>query len=763
MQQSYPLDKAIKKVSKSFTNLPPNQKSVTINKETRKVHRQNFLGGLFPANVEYYLITSDTEVGDSFTYNHKIIDVGSFSLIVEYEVSIKIENAEKVAEALCLETHPGVRLEQHIRKHIKDSIRKNPEEFLKNFPQWLIGFRKSLADKIETDTFLTIEDIQISLDESKLKPFLIESQHLPVLVKDYNEELDLELRLELVVRNKIKAISNYEKRSSLSNFVKDEIKNYLFCNISLESFYYDLKTKDFIKKLKTHLDSVLVTQGLQIQSLSVDTTEISPLRLSEIEESVICKVQQYPEPVTIKNRLQMIPSDVSKYRTAGSPPLKEWVKEQLETIIPQELFNRSIDILFDFEDPKSPAPKRIKELMELEAEKIGYSINQLISIVELKFDSLTKDFVLTDEGIFSLRSSSGRLEVKLNVIVQMKIEKLETIKSYLTRDISIEEFKGLVKSKIHGAVSQYLHKVEPDRYYLRFDFEDDQQSSIETVEKELKDTIEKSLEHFGASVSDIVLERLDTEISERFKCLYQKGVEFKLDFKAILDLGETVEFAGYLQVSSVAPVNWHAFQYRLPDLSIIEKFALNTIRQKLEEHYTTDDLRSMDNTQLQEKVTQWAKESIIEQFGLEVEIKNWKRYRTKNEEQLAEVQQGIHENKISSAKTNLTILGIKNKDKLDAATLAAQKESERRKELYKNRDELELFDENSIEEGLKAINESVNISLGSVENEMEELKKSMLKPSKSTNIRGATQQENSSISESKNRNSLEPTEEKDPW
>jgi hypothetical protein len=763
MQQSYPLDKAIKKVSKSFANLLPNQKLVTINKETGKVHRQNFLGGLFPANVECYLITIDTEVGDSFTYNHKLIDVGNFSLIVEYEISIKIEDAEKVAEALCLETHPGVRLEQNIQKHIKDSIRENRKEFLENFPQWLITFRTALIGKVETDTSLTIEDIQISLDESKLKPFLIESQHFPVLVKDYDGELDLEIRVELVTdsRNKIKAISNYEKRSNLSDFVRSEINHYLSKNVLLQSFYYDLKTTVY-QGLKGHLDSVLVSQGLKIQFFSIGTNEIAPVRLSEIEESVICKVQEYSEPVIIKNRLQMIPSDVSKYRTAGSPPLKEWVKDQLGTIIPQELFDKSIDILFDFEKPESSSRENIKKLMKLEAAKIGYSINQLVSIVELKFDSLTKDFDLTDEGVFSLKSSSGRLEVKLNVIVSMKIEKLEKIKKYLKNDISVDEFKGLIKSKIHSAVSQHLHKVEPDRYYLRFDFEDDPQLSQKTVEEELKDAIKKVLEDFSATVRDVVLERLDTEISERFKCLYQQGVGFQLDVQSKLDYGETVKFTGYLQVSSVSPDNWHVFQYRLPNLTSVKDFMLDTLQQKLEEKYNTDELRYMDNTSLQEQVTQWATTIIIEQFGLEVEIKNWKRPRTENEESLAEVEKAIHKNKISGTKTKLDILDIQNRNKLEAAQLASENKLQRQSQLYENRDELEFLDEAKIAEEIGGIEkESIDFSIKDAEDDLEELKKSMSKPLGSNKIRGAAQQESPSIIESKDQNLLETTEEKD--
>jgi len=613
MRQFYPLDKVIKKVSEPVKNLSSGQKLVSIDKTGKALQNKSLLGmsvGNWFKDAEYYLVSSGTQADDKFIYSDKVFGAGSFSLVIEYQVSCEIENAEKVAEALCLDTHPGAKLEQKIEKYVKDFIRKNREEFLNNFPQGIKDLRNSLIDKIEADISLTI-DVQISLDESKLNPFLIESQHFPVLVKDCTEELDLELRAELIVdpKNKIKAISNYDKRSGLSDSVKEEIKHYLLSKVSLQEFYYELKTSVY-QKLKIHLDSILAEQGLQLRSLSIDTNEIAPPKLSQIEESVICKLQEYSEPVVIRNRLQMIPNDVSKYRIAGSPSLTNWVKSQLEVIISKELFAQSIDVLFDFET-KEPY-KKIKQQMILEAEKIGYDVNQLVSIAELKFDPLTKDFVLTDEGTFAIKSSNGKLEVKLNIIVTAKIEKLENIKSYLKREISIDEFQGLIKTKIHNTVSQYLHKIEPHRYYLRFDFEDveDKQQSEPriTVEEELKEKIKEDLKtHFSATVGDIVLQRLDTEVSKLSKNLYQKGCNFELEITSNLDYGEPVKFTAYIQVGGVASDCWYVFQNRLPNLDDIKYFVVNTLQQKLSETYSTDELISIDNTSLEAKVNQWAK------------------------------------------------------------------------------------------------------------------------------------------------------------
>nr|MDZ8023048.1 hypothetical protein [Nostoc sp. SerVER01] len=746
-------------------NLSSGQKLVTIDKSTGKaLSNKSFLGiGNLLKDTEYYLVSSGSRAEDKFVYSDKVFGTGSFSLVIEYQVSCEIENAQKVAEALCLAPHPGAKLQQKIEKYARDFIRKHRDEFINDFPQGIKNIIKFIIKEVETEVFLTI-DIQISLDESKLKPYLIESQHFRVLVQDCNEELNLELQAELIVdpKNKIKAISNYDNRSSLSDLVKEEIKHYLFSTVSLQDFYYDLKTSVY-QRIKTNLNLVLADQGLQIRSLSIDTNEVAPPRLSQIEESITCQVQEYSEPVVIKNRLQMIPSDVSKYRMAGSPSLTNWVKSQLEAIIPEELFAQSIDILFNFE--KTDPYNNIKQKMILEAKKIGYDINQLVSVAELKFDSLTKDFVLKDESVFSIKSSSGKLEVKLNIIVTTKIDKLENIKNYLKREISVEEFQGLIKTKIHNTVSQYLHKVEPDRYYLRFDFEDDQQNPKVTVKEELENKIKEVLKtEFSASVSDIVLERLDTEVSELSKNLYSKGDAFELELQSKLDYGETVRFTGYLQVGGVDPDCWYVFQYRLPNLNDIKAFVLDTLQQKLEEKYSTDELTSEENTSLQVEVNQWAKASIIEQFGLEVEIKNWKRSRTESEIDLAQLELKTHKTKISGMNTKLVLVELKDKNKIETAKLAYEKKLERQKQLYGTRDQLELPDEDKVIDEIKNLEQATSeTSVENVEAELNQLKESKSKRRKPSEFRGKTQEEPPKISESEKQKLLKTNEEEDLW
>jgi hypothetical protein len=429
------------------------------------------------------------------------------------------------------------------------------------------------------------------------------------------------------------------------------------------------------------------------------------------------------------------------------------VRNQLSEIIPEELFSQNIDILFDFQ--KSEAYKNIKQKIQKEAEKIGYKVNQLASIAELKFDSLTKDFILKDEGIFSIKSSSGKLEVKLNIIVTAKIEKLEKIKSHLTGEMSVEGFKELMKTKIHNTCSQYLRKIEPDRYYLRFDFEDDLFNSNDpsnskatpkiTVEQELKDKVKDCLEkEFSATVSDIALERLDTEVSELHKALFKEPIEFKIEVKSNLDHGESVEFTGAIQVEGVAPDCWYVFQYRLPSFDKIKSCALDTLQQKLSEDYSTEDLLLEKNTSVEVEVTQWAKASIIKQYGLEVSINNWKRLPTQSEKQLTALQEKIKKAEISKIEAELEIIEIDNFHRTETAKLARGNQLETQIRLYGTLRDLETPDEQEVKNDIKKVEKEIDeTSLENIQDKANQLfKVTKSRKQESRKIREITNNDN---------------------
>jgi hypothetical protein len=624
MIQSYPLDDVIRKVSEPIKEPSSAQKLVTIDKKTGKSLEKAFFKQ-FLKDTEYYLVSSRTQADYKFIYNDRVFGTGSFSLVIETQVSCDIENAEKIAEALCLETHPGVKLEQEITKYVGEFIRKHREEFLNNFPQAITKLTSFIVENVQKKILLAI-DVQISLDGSKLKPYIIETQHFLILVKDCNEELDLKLRAELIVdpKNKIKAISNYEKRNGLNELVKESIKNYLHSNVSLQEFSYGLKTIVY-EKIKNDLNSVLANYGFQVRVLSIGTNSVPPVEFFEIESDIKYKLQDYSEAITVKNRLQLKPSDIAIYKLADSPSLESWSKKQLSVIIPQVLFQKHYtDILYDFEK----IAEEIKEQLEVESEKIGYRVDHIISVAELREKELTREFILTEEeGTFATKDA--RVKVKLNTIVRAKIERLELIKDYLSKKVDVAELKKYMNDSIRDTISEFLHDVEPERYYLRFDTKDEKnyQKEDKTVTEELKYRIQNKLsQEFHATVISVVIKYLDTEVSQRYEELYEEGSPFEIEIESLQDAGEIIKFRGHLQVTGVDKFNWATFQSRKATLEDIKQYFLDSLKPKLKT-FRTSSLAITDADELiamQDFVNKCANQALVEQYlvGRQEQVKS---------------------------------------------------------------------------------------------------------------------------------------------
>jgi hypothetical protein len=713
MNQHYPLDRIIKQISEPTKNLSSGQKIVTIDKKTAKAMQGKsfFSIGNLLKDTEYYLISSNTQAEHSFTYNDKVFGAGSFSLVIEYQVSIEMKNAEKVAEVLCIENHPGIVLEQNIEKCLRDYIRRNSESFSSDFPQGIKDIKRFVIEKIQSELSLII-DVQISLDASKLEPYLVESQHILVLVKDCNEELDLKIKAELIVdpKNKVKAISNYERRKSLSAIVKEEIKNYLLKDIFLQEFYYKLKTT-VCQKLKIHLDSVLVSYGFQLKLLQLDTSSLIPQEFFEVEYDIKCQLQDYYEPIMVRNRLQLKSCDVSLFKIASSPPLLKWSQEQLTVITRQVLFQKKYeDILYHFEI----IADSIKNQIQRKALNIGYQVDHIISTAELKEKELTKEFSLEqDESIFTIKDA--KVKVKLNIIVRAKIEKLENIRGLLNSGIGVDEFKAFMRDAINDTIREFLDTVEPERYYLRFDTKDRNHSQEErTIAEELKFRVFNRLnKDFHATVVSVVIKYLDTEVSIRYENLYRESCQFEMEIESWKDSSEAVKFRGDLQIVGVDENSWSIFQSRDADLEKIKSYFLRSVTPKLKTFasstLTIEEASELAN--IQAFIDRCANEALTEQYGLLVNIRNCDRDRTKRERDLAELEE-VKNNAVLMAETdkinkivsNLKLIEAQDNYRKDLVAKKIKADLGRYDKLRELQEELEIPDEKDIEEELQTFN-----------------------------------------------------------
>ena len=86
---------------------------------------------------------------------------------------------------------------------------------------------------------------------------------------------------------------------------------------------------------------------------------------------------------------------------------------------------------------------------------------------DLKPLKLRDKFSIVMDGEFVTKVSN--VKVKLSIVVTARIEDLRDVKEHLNRLQDVEE---LIQEAIGEVVRQYLHTIDPERFYVRFSFAD---------------------------------------------------------------------------------------------------------------------------------------------------------------------------------------------------------------------------------------------------------------------------------------------------
>ena len=627
------------------------------------------------------------EVRD-FAKNRKL------GISVAYRASCPPGNEQQVALALCGDDSPGDELDRKIERWVAQITDERSAEFIENYFGQVEGLQNSLKKIARNEVGLKI-DFRLSLEKEKqLESVKIGPTKITVYVSDSDEALELELQTELIVDNPVIATSSLASGwlISLVKITKEEIKKYLLENVTISQFYYELK--DTIRNgLVKHLDNILHDKGRKVGYLYLNSQQVSsspvPKELVEIQSTVDCRVQKYADLVSVENTLQMLPQDVRRYISAQSPNLKAWVENKLERIIkPLLLDKKYVDILLDF-DKES---EEIRRAMQVEAESIGYAVQHIVSLPKLEHLVLKENLEIRDSKDREFSTNAASIKVKLSTTANIKFENFDKIEDYLVKideenqlvSKSVKEIKDLVIDTINSTTRELLRTVDSERFYMRY-----YESATEekSVEQELVEAITKAIEErFGAKVLRIVPIPEQTDIIDYLQRLMGMVGSFQCEVPSLTG-GDPVNFQGDFKILSIEQGSWYVFQSafqsmresqqellqelkalkedysNLIDLGDVEDsrkelqkisqrihtieneiFGMHNIKKSIEKSInaklTTADSQLLRYTDMkllstmERYINQWAKESVVEQYGLEINIRNLSRTRTEEEEYL---------------------------------------------------------------------------------------------------------------------------------
>ncbi len=645
MPQVYILDNVIMKISEADASKhisSSSKKLVMIDAKTRKIldKKPRFS---FGHQIEFFLVSNENDPRNVVKSNILGFSIEDFTndrnigISVNYEVSCPAGQGKEEEVALALFDNSaetvGVVFEGKLISWLKEYISSKIKfsEFTTNYSQQLSDlqiYAVNEARKIGLNLRLRLA---LELDESdKLTSFSVPWSNFPVLLNDFEEEVNFKFSANLSIadKGKVNAILNYNQLGRLQSILQKSIQSYLRENASLYNFCY--KFEESIRKdLVSYLNQILISHGRRIEGFFPSPDFAINLRMPE-PESIQYDVQhEIPGygVVVIKNILEVEPkpeflgddsqTGILRYRRARIEDIEKWFKAKLEKTIKRYLFDLSyVDILLKYDS------ELIKTYLDKEAKSIGYEIRLISTVPDLKPLKLrTEGFKVELSETFSTKQNSVR--IKLGIDVRGKIENLESIKDILNDPQN--DVNNLIAKEVIDSIKRVLHSVEPAEFYAQEGLIAyvDEYSSEESIKNKIAEAIENSLkDRFGAS-SKIILQALNTELLDLINEL-TSGADhnFEILLAPSRDPGEKILFMGLFQINGVAKNQWDTFATRKPTIEDVKKSIqdwlrpwFSTLSTSTLNYQTTKGLRK-----LLEDANDLAVPKIMQKYGLIISI-----------------------------------------------------------------------------------------------------------------------------------------------
>ncbi|HKG59674.1 MAG TPA: hypothetical protein VKB05_07850 [Pyrinomonadaceae bacterium] len=651
MQTVRPLDAIIRRVPARPRVVPAFEKFVMIDCKTKKATASKPWFG----EVKSFVIVNRNRGENPVEYELPAIEVRdleherSIGLKIKCWVTCPPGSEEKVAEALFdLEQSPEDVFERSIRQWVDEFVGDGRAEFIHHYFEQKSELLKKIVTRARAEMGLELQlRMTLSGEEKCFSVVELTADQILVRVKDYHEQQHLKISCQLEIEPSTKIYANVyrHRQGNLKDVLVAQARSFFEHNVSLEQFYDDLNQPAVIEPFKKVLNERLKLDGRRVGFLHLSSTSSdSALKQFDFELDVKIKLQEFPEQITVKNHARMKRSNIAVYKAKGSPKLDVWLTEQLNQIIPDVLFyEKYIDLLIDFrrEDTetgnRSTLKRTIRNRLSTEAEKIGYELKYLTTIPNVKPLTWLDFFTINVDGKFETNISNSF--VKLTIPITVRLSSLEDVK-VRNRLNRLEDIPELMRRKAQDVTSQFLHTVEPERFYTTFSFPntDKYPDQKKAIEQELVELITEALQDsFAAEVLSVVPKVVDTEPIIRWRELQEKVCEFAFSVTPLRG-GEAIPFKCKFQVEDIAENGWYKFESR--------KFTIDDIRKHLE-----DDLRAKLKTvskeellfkggrhlkALQDEIEKIAVPAIQAIYGVRIELSTFDRELTEIETEMNE-------------------------------------------------------------------------------------------------------------------------------
>jgi hypothetical protein len=484
-----------------------------------------------------------------------------------------------------------------------------------------IALAKNAGQEYGLDLMINVQlEGADKLETIEVGPLLISSR-----LKGSDEEESIWFKAELEVDQQRIPRALLSQNKPLTESLKKGVRKYFADCISFDAYCKDLTTEQTRQGLRGYLNNLLKPAGRTVGFLSLKP-DIDRQRPFKGETVIEYQHHEYPDPIKIKISVLMIPTNPARYRAKGSPRLSEWLDDSLREVITLTLFGIPyVELLLNFEQLK----KKISDAMNLRAEEIGYSIEQLMTILYLEpFEWLKRiDIEIKDTGQNNGQKSEAMFEtslsnfyVGLEIFLTARVKDLRGIAHYL---VTKQDVPQRMKEEIIRLVRKLMHGTDPERFYMRYSHTNHELYPDEIpFEEELRQKIADLLKtEFNSEVVDIVMKRVQTDLTRKLDEV-SKGSH---DFAAVAELGSlpgapTVIVKGSFKADGVN--GWLAFKQCDANVEAIRKRIEDSIRARLK-GAREDQLTFSEQTGLNgliKDALQAAKKLIGDEFGLAIRL-----------------------------------------------------------------------------------------------------------------------------------------------
>lgn len=488
-------------------------------------------------------------------------------LRVHYRIRLKAGGEQELVLALCQGENPGVELEKFLENWLDQGLNRAREggaDVYADFYQLRPELERYIETETQRTTGLELKARLMVQGDHRPQPIELEINGLTVTTQDSDHSTSLNITGRLEVADSTVAI-RYQ-RSDLNSWLGECIRTWILDHAQLHELYFELRTS-LRERLQKYLNED-VTPSIGRRVAFIRLSRVDGLSESQLppqsqrfERTILCDIRPPNQQIEVSHVVQVKLEDLGKYLISGTPEMGPWLFEELDQITREHFFDQHYrNLLQDFSNGRTRDEITIRERLMKKAEIIGYTIQQMTSIPDLEPLRWTEG--ITRQVTFrSLSTQDPRVSVGLEIafggrivdIFDPRLEKfLEPRKA--------KTFEQTLIKALEGEIQKHLHKMDPERVYMRFlrthvAGEVPTQEHLETAARRI---LENSFAMDDVHVTVKPAEsKITRHLEELMKTTHPLSVEV-IPFRG-RGTGEAVNLEINFDVVGVHARGWHAF------------------------------------------------------------------------------------------------------------------------------------------------------------------------------------------------------------